>query len=664
MNYLRQLYFRAKVLLLTVPAVIGLLILGINSILSSLQLSQSADEISDLTMLSTFNSALVHEMQKERGKTAAFLGSKGQAFGDTLRSQRKLTNAALQKRRDYIQDHQDNINHKDVLRALDSINADLSKLSSIRTQVDGQSIDLPKAIEFYTASHKKMIGITALIAELSVDGYVANQLMAYYNFLEGKERAGIERAVLSNVFAKDKFGEQGFNRFITLVTEQNTYLSVFETFASATLVSSYQSALNHASVNYVEEKRAIAIKNAASGSFGVDSQQWFGQATDRINQLKKVEDNIAQYIQHMTAELASSASSSLVFTVISGGLLLLLIIGLGSAVGQVITTQVMAISETIIEIEKNDDLTRRIEVSSADELGNAAVCINNMLDTFQSAIKNIEQSSTLLAASSEETSVTTESNMRNLHQQQQESQLVATAIEEMAASVQQVANSTSETANLVQGVDDSVDESVVDMTQSRNEMEALSDEMRKANDLIVQLQTSSNDINSVVEVIKSVADQTNLLALNAAIEAARAGEQGRGFAVVADEVRTLAQRTQDSTTEIENMVGKFQQDAASVSDSIGKCSGEVDAAVEQTRKLEIKLNSIKEAAGSITGMSAQIATATEEQVAVANEMAGNITAINDLSEQNATSGSQLAAAGREQTDLASTLADLANRFKC
>ncbi len=664
MDYLRRLYFRTKILFLIVPAIVGLLILGFMQIAANSATSSSASAISHLTELSAFNNALVHELQKERGATAAFLGSKGKNFGDILRSQRQQTDRALQQRNSYLDDNKDDIDNQKVINQLDSIANGLSRLKSTRTQIDNLAILLGDALKFYTDNHAKMIHMTAQIAELAKDGTVANQLVAYYNFLEGKERAGIERAVMSIVFTADEFKGKGFSRFVTLVTEQNTYFSVFTQFADETLLNNYQTALNHASVKYVDEKRALAMDKAAEGGFSVDSKQWFTQATGRINQLKKVEDQIAEHIKQMTGELAAAASSSLLTIVVAGSALLAMIVLLAMAIGTVITTQVMAVSNIIIAVETNNDLTLRIDVSTSDELGNAAVCINKMFDTFQDAIKDIEHSSALLATSSEETSATTDSNLQNLHLQQDESQLVATAIEEMSASVQQVATSTSQTAALVLNVDTSVDESVVDITHSRNEMEKLSQEMAQANDLIGQLQNSSSNINSVVEVIKSVAEQTNLLALNAAIEAARAGEQGRGFAVVADEVRTLAQRTQESTAEIETMVGKFQLDANSVSTSIAKCSKEVDVAVGQTQKLESKLNEIKDAATAITGMTAQIATATEEQVAVASEMATNVNSINDLSEQNATSGSQLAAAGREQTELASNLAELSNRFKC
>ncbi|MFT5161831.1 MAG: methyl-accepting chemotaxis protein [Alteromonadaceae bacterium] len=663
-NHLRQLSFRAKILLLIVPAIIGLLVFSLMRLSADLALSSSADEINELTMLSTFNSALVHEMQKELGATAAFIGTEGQQFGDILRKQRTSTDSALARRRDFIEQFTQGNDNEEINQQLSSINNELTKLASMRSKIDNLSVQDAVAIKFYTAVHAKMISMTATIAELSIDGQIANQLMAYYSFLEGKERAGVERAVLSHVFANDQFNGQAFTRFLNLVSEQNTYFSLFSKAADPELVSLYRSALADTSIKQVEAKRAIAMEKSTDGGFGVDPKQWFNEATGRINQLKKVEDSIAEYIANLTSEMASSASQSLFYIALGSLILLVVIVMLAVAIGRVINTQVMAIANSIIDIEKNGNLTLRIDVSTDDELGKAAICINKMLTTFQEAVKEIEQSSTMLAASSEESLATTESNMQNLQSQQQESQLIATAIEEMAASVQQVANSTSETATLVLDVDKSVDDSVVDMTYSRNEMEKLSSEMGLANDLILQLQESSTNINSVVEVIKSVADQTNLLALNAAIEAARAGEQGRGFAVVADEVRTLAKRTQDSTSEIESIVGKFQQDAASVSESIAKCSGEVNVAVEQTRKLETKLNNIKAAATAITDMSAQIATATEEQVAVANEMSININTVSDLSEQNAGSGTQLTAAGREQSLLATKLADLANRFTC
>ncbi|MBU2970197.1 methyl-accepting chemotaxis protein [Pseudoalteromonas sp. C2R02] len=664
MQYLRSLHFKAKILILIVPAIIGLLTLGILRVSSDFKTNTSAQQINNLTVLSTFNSALVHEMQKERGATAGFLGSKGKRFSDVLSNQRRLTDQIKYERDQYLKINNDHINDSEILNTQSQIENELTQLSHIRSQVDRFSIAPAQAIKYYTQIHEKLIGITASIAKKSTNGYVANQLNAYYIFLEGKERAGIERAIMSNVFTHDKFNNQSLTKFLSLKAKQDSYFSTFEKIADKHILNIYKNALNHGSVKYVAQKRSLVLEKISEGNFAVDSQEWFKKATGRINQLKHIEDAIANNLIEVTNKLSQSTFTSLLITSCAIAILLLLIVVLAILIGRIITVQVMSISKTITEVEKNNDLTLKINITSSDELGSAAVNINKMLEKFQNAVKDIEQSSTLLAASSEETSTTTEQNMHNLERQQGETQLVATAIEEMSASVQEVASNTSQTANLVVNVDKSVDESVVDITHTRQEMEKLSNEMAQANALISQLQKSSSNINSVVEVIKSVAEQTNLLALNAAIEAARAGEQGRGFAVVADEVRTLAQRTQESTSEIENIVGQFQQDAGSVSSSISKCSNEVALAVEQTTKMANKLNDIKNAATSITDMSTQIATATEEQVAVASEMAANINTISDLSTQNATSGSQIAAAGREQTGLASNLSLLSSKFRC
>ena len=662
MQFLNTLSYRAKIQLLVVPAIVGLLVLGWMRISSNLEASANAEQTQWLTELSTYNSLLLHEMQKERGATAGFLGSKGAQFGDIVQNQRKQTDNAARQRNAFLQEQQDDIEIESIRNAMAGIASALTKLGDIRRQVDDLSIPADQAIGYYTQTNAKIIAIIPLVAHTADNGEVVEQLVAFYNFLEGKERAGVERAVMTKVFTQDRFGEGDFPRFVTLVAEQNVYFKEFENLAVSQLLDPYKRLQSDSAVVYVNQKRALA-KNRTS-QFGVTGTEWFSQATNRINGLKKLEDNIAQYLLDTTHELANASRTNFRLTLLIGGLLMAFVLLVAFKMSMVITEQIRAMEKTISVIESDADLTQRIDVTTSDEVGHIAQVINGMLESFRSAVSEIEKCSSQLAASSEQTAVSTQSNMESLQNQQEQTQLVATAVEEMTASIQEVATNTAKTAGLVSDVDRSVDDSIADITRSRDEMEKLSSEMGNTNNLISQLQSSSSNINSVVEVIKSVAEQTNLLALNAAIEAARAGEQGRGFAVVADEVRTLAQRTQESTAEIEAMVGRFQQDAVSVSESIARCSDEVVIAVEQTRQLEAKLNTIGDAATAITDMSAQVATATEEQVAVASEMASNVTSISDFSDQNVTSGTQIAGASQEQTRLAESLAELANRFKC
>ncbi|MFT4926697.1 MAG: hypothetical protein ACI8WB_002795 [Phenylobacterium sp.] len=264
-SYLQAINFNAKILFLIVPAIIGLVVMTLLQVSSHWTISQSDDEISDLTQLTIINSALVHEMQKERGATAAFLGSEGKLFADILRSQRQKTDAALSKQRSYVKQHLPDLDNQAVQVRLNSIAAELSKLASTRSQADSLSISMVAAIQYYTVVNAKVIGITALIGELALDGHVANQLVAYYNFLEAKERAGIERAVLSNAFANDNFAAEQFSRFLALVAEQDTYFSVFSRFAALPLQKSYKNALNHPSAKQVELKRTIATNQASAG---------------------------------------------------------------------------------------------------------------------------------------------------------------------------------------------------------------------------------------------------------------------------------------------------------------------------------------------------------------------------------------------------------------
>jgi methyl-accepting chemotaxis protein len=249
-----------------------------------------------------------------------------------------------------------------------------------------------------------------------------------------------------------------------------------------------------------------------------------------------------------------------------------------------------------------------------------------------------------------------------MERQQGETAQVATAMNEMVATVQEVAKNTGEAAHAAEVSDEKTKAGKALVVETRSTIHNLAGEVERSAEVIDQLKGDSEKINSIMDVISGIAEQTNLLALNAAIEAARAGEQGRGFAVVADEVRTLAQRTQDSTSEIRDMIEHLQSGIGDAVSVMARGRDQAGTAVSQADETGLALDSILESVATIHQMNIQIATAAEEQNAVAEEMNRNVVTINELSEHSTLASREVATSGQELADMAKKLKELVTQF--
>ena len=344
--------------------------------------------------------------------------------------------------------------------------------------------------------------------------------------------------------------------------------------------------------------------------------------------------------------------------------LLALLVGVIAAV--IITRQITRpLRETLAVVERiaSGDLTQNVTVTRRDELGVLQQGIARMGVTLRDLISGIRDGVTQIASAAEELSAVTEQTSAGVNSQKIETDQVATAMHEMTATVQEVARNAEEASQAAAAADGEAREGDKVVNEAITQIERLASEVVRSTEAMSVLQQESDKIGSVMDVIKAVAEQTNLLALNAAIEAARAGEAGRGFAVVADEVRGLAQRTQKSTEEIEGLVAGLQNGTQQVSTVMNNSRALTDSSVALTRKAGASLENITRTVSNIQSMNQQIAAAAEQQSAVAEEISRSIINVRDVSEQTAAASDETAKSSVELARLGGQLQQMVSHFR-
>ncbi len=363
---------------------------------------------------------------------------------------------------------------------------------------------------------------------------------------------------------------------------------------------------------------------------------------------------------HYVATIADAKNTAIIIGVVA------LVAGLiiASFIGRLIATPLCSTVEAMNEIaEGGGDLTRRLDESGNNEITRLGKAFNQFAEKIRNTVSKVSSSTSQLAAAAVEMSTITEQTTLGTEKQQSETVLVVTAMNEMTATVQEVARHANEAADAANSADQASTDGKEVVIKTMQAIEALSEEVHSAANVIGQLEKDSENIGSVLDVIRGIAEQTNLLALNAAIEAARAGEQGRGFAVVADEVRNLASKTQHSTQEIQQMIEKLQHGAQSAVKVMDESRDRANNSVEQADKANSSLQIIADSVSKIKDMNTHIAHAAEQQSTVAEEINRNIVNINDIVDDTAKGATQTSQASEELSRLAVDLQQLVNQFK-
>ncbi|ARA81221.1 methyl-accepting chemotaxis protein [Pseudomonas ficuserectae] len=598
-------------------------------------------------------SNVVTTIQRERGASGVFLGSGGKSIQDKLKTFRQETDKAISEMR---------AQSTDGIPGPDKVYRALDDLTALRLKIDTLGINNTESSTRFTDVIKTLVGFSYSLEASIEDPQILRGLSSLNQFIDMKERAGRERVLLVQAFNQNRFDAPLLSRFSRNLGEFSGYLEAFQRWSPEVFKTKLNDVMQQPGSLEVARLQRLGFDTPMGDPLNVKPEDWFNLSTVRIDMMAQVEAELGQNVVGLATDARSSAQSSLYVAVATVVLMLIIVLWLASVIIRNIKVAVVDVNRTLMALSTRD-LTARTRYIGKDEFGEISRNLDNMAHQISEVISEIGSATAQVATAAEQSSAVALQTSQNVAQQRQGTDQVATAISEMSATVKDVARSTTDAAEMSQRVNNSTVQGKTEIDNTIGLIQELSVQAEETSRIIDELKGESNSISSVLDVIRGVADQTNLLALNAAIEAARAGEQGRGFAVVADEVRNLAKKTQDSTVSIQKMIANLQSGseraAASMQETLGKAQ---EGASNVVRAGEL-LEEIAEGIATISDRNIQVASAAEEQSLVAEEIHRNVDDINSLVIQVSAGAEQTAVTSRELARLAEQQQGLVGRFK-
>ncbi|MCP5020325.1 MAG: HAMP domain-containing protein [bacterium] len=599
------------------------------------------EDIQSLTELAVQTSALIHETQKERGYTVGFLKSGGTVFTTELPNQRKSTDTKATALREFLADFDLSSHGPEVQGQFEDGLARLEKIQANRSAISSRSMKTGDAIRYYTGMHKLFLSSIAAMAHRSEDAGLAQSLTSFAIFLEGKERGGIERALMSGALATNSMEGAALKKLAEIVARQHEYFATFQRTSTPKEYDIFETAMSKPAAKVAEDMvqdtfaLALSVEDPSNLGSELSAPTWFEASTSRLGLLKEIERGLAAHLIADANSIQEQASASMTFNGGLGILSIILVAAAGLWIFRSIMYRVRGLVDSIDRVDKQHDLSLRIDDQTHDELSSVSASFDKLVGSLQDILRSVDGVSTSLSEDASQVGSSSQSLAVGATQQAANLQSISTQVGSILEQIKRNTDSAQSATSLAHTSETSACKGMEHMNIMGTAMD--------------EIAASSDRISDIIKTIDELAFQTNLLALNANVEAARAGEAGRGFAVVAEEVRSLAQRSAEAA-----------RNTASVITESTQCA---QRGVSIAAQASVALSEISQSTNQVNSLLGEIAKASEDQTDAIASVNQGISELDEVTQYNAAHSEELAAAADQTASECKHLARLVSQFK-